>query len=343
METENNNMEPNPELGPDAMLNTVLESDATTDNIKPYSPEIDVPPGHVVLDGLVMPRACAKVWSQFQKHHNSSKNGDSNSNSSHSTNGNGNGHGKDFKYVGIDKFNGKAKENVNNWLEHAAAKLRASRVPKDLWVQEAGKRLFEAAGNWFATWVNNRSDEQIDNWTDFKTDLANNFRVTESLQDIAIQLMDLPHKTSLSQYATDFEEIRRKILNPAQADNIHIRAAFLNRLKPSVVALIRPELNTSMPALIAEALHAEKRANIEYHARTTQRGHRDNNDKRKPPIGQHPREDRNKRFNKNRNKDKDKVEIHNADIDIHYSSDPGLSDLEGLLIPEQGKAMGEQA
>ncbi|KAJ9050165.1 hypothetical protein DSO57_1016993 [Entomophthora muscae] len=37
-------------------------------------------------------------------------------------------------------------------------------------------------------------------------------------------------------------------------------------MKPSVAALICPEANTSMPALIAEAKHAEKCANMEYAA-----------------------------------------------------------------------------
>ncbi|KAJ9087374.1 hypothetical protein DSO57_1033967 [Entomophthora muscae] len=37
-------------------------------------------------------------------------------------------------------------------------------------------------------------------------------------------------------------------------------------MKPSVAALICPEANTSMPALIAEAKCAEKSANMEYAA-----------------------------------------------------------------------------
>ncbi|KAJ9081094.1 hypothetical protein DSO57_1018401 [Entomophthora muscae] len=37
-------------------------------------------------------------------------------------------------------------------------------------------------------------------------------------------------------------------------------------MKPSVAALICPEANTSMPALIAESKSAEKRANMEYAA-----------------------------------------------------------------------------
>ena len=42
-------------------------------------------------------------------------------------------------------------------------------------------------------------------------------------------------------------------------------------MKPSVAALIRPEANTSMPALIAEAKRAEKRANMEYASRNGNR------------------------------------------------------------------------
>ncbi|KAJ9084622.1 hypothetical protein DSO57_1022593 [Entomophthora muscae] len=40
-------------------------------------------------------------------------------------------------------------------------------------------------------------------------------------------------------------------------------------MKPSVDALIFPNANTSMPALIAEAKHAEKCANMEYAARNS--------------------------------------------------------------------------
>ncbi|KAJ9055245.1 hypothetical protein DSO57_1005654 [Entomophthora muscae] len=96
---------------------------------------------------------------------------------------------------------------------------------------------------------------------EFKANITHNFCVTESLQDIAIQLSDLPQKTTITVYANEFEEIHHKIQNPAQADNVHTRVSFINRMNPSVAALIFSEANTFMPALIAEAKRAEKRAN----------------------------------------------------------------------------------
>ncbi|KAJ9066434.1 hypothetical protein DSO57_1009419 [Entomophthora muscae] len=69
-----------------------------------------------------------------------------------------------------------------------------------------------------------------------------NFCVTESLQDIAIQLSNLPQKITITAYANEFKEIHCKIQNPAQADNVHTRASFINRMKPSVAALICPEV-----------------------------------------------------------------------------------------------------
>lgn len=296
----------------------------------------------------MMPRACDKLWKHIQQtqpprqpHANHNKSS-STSNGTSSSSGHS---GKDYKYIGINKFHGKSKENVNNWLEHAATKLCASQVPRDLWVQEAGKQLFEAAGNWFATWVNDWTDEQLDNWEDFKRNLANNFQVIESLQYIAIQLMDLPHKTTLTQYAADFEEIHQKILNPAQADNIHIRAAFLNHIKPSMVALIRPEQNTSMPVLIAEAIHAEKRASIEYNACSGHCNQKEGHDKQK--NNHQSKDNRRKRpqFNKSQSnqKEKKKTEVNNAKIKVYYNSDPSPSDTKGLLPPTPGKDQGDQA
>ncbi|KAJ9075988.1 hypothetical protein DSO57_1030410 [Entomophthora muscae] len=48
---------------------------------------------------------------------------------------------------------------------------------------------------------------------------------------------------------------------------MHTLTSFINRIKPSVATLICPEANNSMPALIAEAKRAEKRANMGYAAR----------------------------------------------------------------------------
>jgi hypothetical protein len=123
------------------------------------------------------------------------------------------------KYIGIDKFFGKNKENVLNWLNHSATKLRASHIPQERWVQEASKRLYKAAANWFATWVSAHTDDQIENWEEFKTDITHNFQVTELLQNIAIQLSNLPLKTTITAYTNEFEEIFHKIQNLAQADN----------------------------------------------------------------------------------------------------------------------------
>ncbi|KAJ9051228.1 hypothetical protein DSO57_1006480 [Entomophthora muscae] len=48
-------------------------------------------------------------------------------------------------------------------------------------------------------------------------------------------------------------------------------------MKPYATALIRSETNTSMPALIAEAKHAEKRANMEYAASNDNHSSNSNN------------------------------------------------------------------
>ncbi|KAJ9087289.1 hypothetical protein DSO57_1034679 [Entomophthora muscae] len=113
------------------------------------------------------------------------------------------------------------KKNIINWLDHSATKLCASRISHKKWVQEASKRLYRAAANWFTTWFGSQTDDQLDNWEEFKADIPYNFHVTKSLQDIVIQLSNLPQKTTIMAYANEFEEIRRKIQNPAQADNVH--------------------------------------------------------------------------------------------------------------------------
>ncbi|KAJ9089448.1 hypothetical protein DSO57_1013013, partial [Entomophthora muscae] len=87
---------------------------------------------------------------------------------------------------------------------------RASCIPHKKWVQEASKCLYEAAANWFATWVGSQTDKQLDNWEKFKANIKHNFHVTESLQDIAIQLSNLSHKTTVTAYANEFKEIRQK-------------------------------------------------------------------------------------------------------------------------------------
>ncbi|KAJ9082021.1 hypothetical protein DSO57_1008698 [Entomophthora muscae] len=51
------------------------------------------------------------------------------------------------KYIGINKFFDKNKENVINWLDHLATKLCASHIPHKKWVQEASKRLYKATAN----------------------------------------------------------------------------------------------------------------------------------------------------------------------------------------------------
>ncbi|KAJ9065017.1 hypothetical protein DSO57_1024330 [Entomophthora muscae] len=119
------------------------------------------------------------------------------------------------KYIGIDKFFGKNKEIIINWLDHSAAKLRTIRIPHKKWVQEASKRLYKATANWFATWVGSQTNNQLDNWEEFKANITYNFCITEFLQDIAIQLRDLPQKITIAAYANKFEEIHCKIQNPA--------------------------------------------------------------------------------------------------------------------------------
>ncbi|KAJ9088693.1 hypothetical protein DSO57_1020603 [Entomophthora muscae] len=90
--------------------------------------------------------------------------------------------------MGIDKFFGKNKENIINWLDHSAFKLCAFCISHKKWVQEASKRLYKAAANWFATWVSSQTDNQLNNWEEFKADITHNFHVTESLQDISTSM-----------------------------------------------------------------------------------------------------------------------------------------------------------
>ncbi|KAJ9061397.1 hypothetical protein DSO57_1021041 [Entomophthora muscae] len=94
----------------------------------------------------------------------------------------------------------RTKKNVINWLDHSATKLCASHIPQEKWVQEASKRLYEVAANWFITWAGSQTEKHLDNWKEFKADITHNFCVTESLQDIAIQLSNLPQKTTITAY-----------------------------------------------------------------------------------------------------------------------------------------------
>ena len=201
------------------VLNQATSQDTWKEQFRAHNINKDIPARCTVFEGLVMPKACAQIIQysrslQPQITITPPITGET----------------PNTKYIGIDKFFGKNKENVLNWLDHSAAKLHASRIPQECWVQEASKRLYEAAANWFATWVGSRTDDQLDNWDEFKADITHNFRVTESLQDIAIQLSNLPQKTTITAYANEFEEIHQKIQNPAQADNLHTRASFINRI-----------------------------------------------------------------------------------------------------------------
>ncbi|KAJ9059885.1 hypothetical protein DSO57_1037415 [Entomophthora muscae] len=235
-------------------------------------------------------------------------------------------------YIGISKFFGKNKENIINWLNHSAAKLCTSRIPHEKWVQEASKRLYKAAANWFFTWVGSQTVDQLDNWEEFKADITHNFRVTESLQDIAIQHSNLSQKTTITGYANEVEEIRRKSQNPAQADNVHTRASFINRMKPSVASLIHPEANTSMPALIAEAKYAEKRTNMEYAAHNGNGRENSNGNKRQNTNNSNSNSNHNngncsQRAKRSCPKKEDTAKVNNAEIATRYESDPTFSDL----------------
>ncbi|KAJ9048186.1 hypothetical protein DSO57_1037563 [Entomophthora muscae] len=94
---------------------------------------------------------------------------------------------------------------------HSAAKLCASCIPHEKWVQEASKRLYQAVASWFATWVGSQTDNQLESWEELKADITHNFCVTKSFQDIAIQLSNFPQKTTITAYANEFEEIHHKI------------------------------------------------------------------------------------------------------------------------------------
>ncbi|KAJ9054278.1 hypothetical protein DSO57_1016410 [Entomophthora muscae] len=237
------------------VLNQATSQDTWKMYFRTHNIDEDIPSGCTVFEGLVMPKACIKII-QYSCSLQTQTNAQPPIT----------GEVTNTKYIDINKFFGKNKENIINWLDYSAAELHASRIPQEKWVQEASKCLYKVAANWFATWVGSQTDGQLYNWEEFKANITHNFRVTKSLQGIAIQLSDLPQKTTITMYTNEFQEIHCKIQNPAQADNVHTRASFINRIKPSVAALICPEANTSMPALIAEAKHAEKRANMEYAA-----------------------------------------------------------------------------
>ncbi|KAJ9066651.1 hypothetical protein DSO57_1039681 [Entomophthora muscae] len=186
------------------ILNQATSQDTWKTYFCAHDIDEDIPSGCTVFEGLVMPKACIKIVQN-------SRSLQPQTNAQPPITG----EVTNTKYIGIDKFFGKNKENVINWLDHTAAKLCASHIPHKKWVQEASKRLYEAAANWFDTWVSSQTDDQLENWEEFKADITHNFRVTESLQDIAIQLSDLPQKTTITAYAKKFKKICQKIQNPA--------------------------------------------------------------------------------------------------------------------------------
>ncbi|KAJ9080558.1 hypothetical protein DSO57_1023584 [Entomophthora muscae] len=87
----------------------------------------DIPSGCTIFEGLVMPKACTKII-QY----------------SHSLQPQTNtqlpitGKITNTNYIGINKFFGKNKENIINWLDHSAAKLCTS--PQGPGSQQADSR-----------------------------------------------------------------------------------------------------------------------------------------------------------------------------------------------------------
>ncbi|KAJ9089959.1 hypothetical protein DSO57_1007526 [Entomophthora muscae] len=129
------------------ILNQATSQETWKTYFRAHNINEDIPSRCTIFEGLVMPKACTKII-QY----------------SHSLQPQTNtqlpvtGEFTNTKYIGIDKFFGKNKENVINWLDHTAAKLCASLIPHEKWVQEARKRLYKAAANWFATWVGSQTN-----------------------------------------------------------------------------------------------------------------------------------------------------------------------------------------
>ncbi|KAJ9070347.1 hypothetical protein DSO57_1008921 [Entomophthora muscae] len=128
---------------------------------------------------------------------------------------------------------------------------------------------------------------------------------------------------------------------------------YINRMKPFVTALVCPEAITSKPALIAEAKHMEKHANMEYAARNSNcssnsNGRANSNDNKRQNTkysnGNSNCNNGNCSQSANRScpKKEDTNKVNNAEVATHYESDPTFSDLEGLKTEEQGKEEGEK-
>ncbi|KAJ9072383.1 hypothetical protein DSO57_1028167 [Entomophthora muscae] len=114
-----------------------------------------------------------------------------------------------------------------------------------------------------------------------------------------------------------------------------------NERRILTAAPICPETNTSMPVLIAEAKHTEKRTNIEYvsHNRncSSNSNVRENSNDNKCQNTDHSNSNSNcnngnhsQSANCSCPKKEDTAKVNNAETATHYESDPTFSDLKGL-------------
>ncbi|KAJ9075357.1 hypothetical protein DSO57_1036961 [Entomophthora muscae] len=118
------------------VLNQATSQETWKTYFRTHNIDQDIPSGCTVFKGLVMPKACTKII-QYSRSLQPQTN----------TMPPITGEVSHTKYIDINKFLVKNKENVINWLDQSAAKLHASRIPHEKWVQEASKRLYKATAN----------------------------------------------------------------------------------------------------------------------------------------------------------------------------------------------------
>ncbi|KAJ9057559.1 hypothetical protein DSO57_1021500 [Entomophthora muscae] len=112
-------------------------------------------------------------------------------------------------------------------------------------------------------------------------------------------------------------------------------------MKPSVAGLIRPEANTAMPVLIAEAKRTEKCANMEYFAcnsncssnsneRENSNGNKHQNNNHSNSNSNQNNDNHSQSVNRSCPKKEDTTKVNNAETATCYESDPTFSDIKGV-------------
>ncbi|KAJ9064628.1 hypothetical protein DSO57_1028467 [Entomophthora muscae] len=101
------------------ILNQATSQDTWKTYFHTHNIDKDIPSGCNIFEGLVIPKACAKLIQ-----YSCSLQPQTNTQLPII------GEFINTKYIDINKFFGKNKENFINWLDHSATKLQASRICK---------------------------------------------------------------------------------------------------------------------------------------------------------------------------------------------------------------------